>query len=122
VFLVCFSVISRVSFQNVTSWMAELTHYAPNVPVVLVGTKIDLRTNPELLSRLASRKETMVTYEEGVVLAEELKCETYCECSALTQKGLAEMFTATIQAAMEPKKLQSKYGKNKRNNNACEIL
>ncbi len=44
VFLVCFSVASAASFHNVSmKWVPELRHHAPFVPIVLVGTKTDLR-------------------------------------------------------------------------------
>ncbi|XP_031501582.1 rac-like GTP-binding protein RAC9 isoform X1 [Nymphaea colorata] len=40
VFLLAFSLISRPSFENVMKkWVPELRHYAPTVPIVLVGTK-----------------------------------------------------------------------------------
>ncbi|KAF3485837.1 hypothetical protein F2Q69_00053864, partial [Brassica cretica] len=46
VFILAFSLISRPSFENIgKKWAFELQHYAPNVPVVLVGTKLDLREN-----------------------------------------------------------------------------
>lgn len=44
VFLICYSVKSKESFDNVkVKWIPELRHHSPGVPVVLVGTKIDLR-------------------------------------------------------------------------------
>merc|ERR1712178_549932 len=48
VFLVCFSVVSMPSFNNVKSkWIPEIQHHAPGVPVILVGTKSDLRNDRE---------------------------------------------------------------------------
>ena len=45
VFLVAFSLISRASFENVKQkWYPELKHHCPNVPMILVGTKLDLRS------------------------------------------------------------------------------
>nr|GMC84898.1 rac-like GTP-binding protein 5 [Ipomoea batatas] len=42
VFLLAFSLISRPSFENISKkkWVPELRHYAPSVPIVLVGTKL----------------------------------------------------------------------------------
>ncbi|TVU01897.1 hypothetical protein EJB05_24039, partial [Eragrostis curvula] len=41
VFLLAFSLISRASYENIhKKWIPELRHYAPNVPIVLVGTKM----------------------------------------------------------------------------------
>ena len=44
VFLVCFSLISPASFVNVAEkWVPEVEHHCPNTPIVLAGTKLDLR-------------------------------------------------------------------------------
>ncbi|RDX98599.1 Rac-like GTP-binding protein RAC9, partial [Mucuna pruriens] len=44
VFLLCYSLISKASYENISKkWIPELRHYAPNVPIVLVGTKLDLK-------------------------------------------------------------------------------
>ena len=38
VFLLCYSVDNRTSFNNVmTKWVPELRHHCPNAPIVLVG-------------------------------------------------------------------------------------
>ncbi|KAI9198910.1 hypothetical protein LWI28_024214 [Acer negundo] len=51
IFLLAFSLISKASYENVyKKWIHELRHYAPNVPVVLVGTKLDLRDDKQFLS------------------------------------------------------------------------
>merc|ERR550525_269472 len=56
VFLVCFSVISDPSFNNVKQkWIPEITHHAPGVPIILVGTKSDLRNDEETRTRLANQ-------------------------------------------------------------------
>lgn len=44
VFLLCFSVVSPASFQNVPEkWVPEIRRHAPTAPLVLVGTQCDLR-------------------------------------------------------------------------------
>ncbi|VAI54118.1 unnamed protein product [Triticum turgidum subsp. durum] len=41
VFLLAFSLISKASYENVSKkWIPELKHYAPGVPIILVGTKL----------------------------------------------------------------------------------
>ena len=48
VFLVCFSVNSYASLQNVQEkWIPEVSHHCPDTPIILVGTKSDLREQPE---------------------------------------------------------------------------
>lgn len=38
VFLICYSVVSPSSFDNVTSkWYPELKHHCPDAPIILVG-------------------------------------------------------------------------------------
>ncbi|KAJ6906394.1 hypothetical protein NC652_023972 [Populus alba x Populus x berolinensis] len=48
VFLLAFSLISKASYENVAKkWIPELRHYAPGVPIILVGTKLDLRDDKQ---------------------------------------------------------------------------
>eukprot|EP01102_Stenamoeba_stenopodia_P002421 TRINITY_DN12245_c0_g1_i1.p1 TRINITY_DN12245_c0_g1~~TRINITY_DN12245_c0_g1_i1.p1 ORF type:complete len:179 (-),score=40.79 TRINITY_DN12245_c0_g1_i1:75-611(-) len=112
VFLVGFSVISPSSFENVKSrWMPELNHYCPNVPKLLVGTKTDMRLNHEAIDRLQERGLAPITPAQGAALAKEIGAVKYVECSAITQKGLKEVFDEAIRAAlaaMHPPKKSSK--------------
>lgn len=65
VFLICFSIISPASFENVrTKWHPEVKHHCPNTPFLLVGTKLDLRDDQETLARLAEKKLAPVTYQQ----------------------------------------------------------
>ena len=44
VFVLCFDVSNRSSFQNVTAkWIPEVRHFVPETPILLLGTKTDLR-------------------------------------------------------------------------------
>jgi len=53
VFLVTFSLVAPTSLENVFSkWYQELKHHAPNVPIILVGTKLDLRNEPRVIAKL----------------------------------------------------------------------
>ncbi|KAL6528965.1 GTP-binding protein Rho1 [Orobanche minor] len=50
VFILAFSLISKASYENVSKkWIPELKHYAPGVPIVLVGTKLGDGNRPKLL-------------------------------------------------------------------------
>eukprot|EP01133_Synstelium_polycarpum_P005638 gene5638-6507_t len=103
VFMVCFSVISRASFENVRSkWDAELSHHMPGVPKILVGTKCDLRGT-------TSRPE--ITQKEAFEMASALGFTTYVETSALTQVNLRELFSKAINAVVNgPAKKAPKKG------------
>ncbi len=51
VFLVCFSLVSPSTYESVSEkWIPELLHHAPGVPIILVGTKTDLREDPVIVS------------------------------------------------------------------------
>jgi len=105
VFLVCFSVISNASFENVkTKWVPEIQHHAPGVPILLVGTKSDLRKDSQTTKQLAQRGQKMVAPESANSMAKEVGAAKYLECSALTQEGLKQVFDDAIRAAMQPTK------------------
>jgi len=115
VFLVCFSVIATSSFENVKAkWIPEIQHHAPGVPLVLVGTKSDLRGDQEQMSQLTSKGLTMVSNQDAQIMAKEIGAAKYLECSALTQEGLKAVFDEAIRAALQPKKKKKKGG--------CQIL
>lgn len=91
VFLVCFSVVSRSSFENVEDkWVPELKKYARGVPFILVGTQSD-------------RRNRVVSSQEGVELAKRLGAVEYAECSAKTRDGLRDVFVGAIMTSTNAK-------------------
>jgi GTPase SAR1 family protein len=102
VFLVVFSVISPASLENVTSkWVPEIRHYCPVAPIILVGTKSDMRDQNDTLKYLSSKGLRPISYEEGSAKANEIGAK-YLECSAYTQKGLKQVFDEAIRAVICP--------------------
>ena len=67
---------------------------------MLCGLEIDLRDDKTILERLAKVKQKPITTEAGMKLARELKLQKYVECSALTGKGLKNVFNEAIIAAV----------------------
>eukprot|EP00013_Stygamoeba_regulata_P022177 CAMPEP_0177666338 /NCGR_PEP_ID=MMETSP0447-20121125/21530_1 /TAXON_ID=0 /ORGANISM="Stygamoeba regulata, Strain BSH-02190019" /LENGTH=194 /DNA_ID=CAMNT_0019172483 /DNA_START=195 /DNA_END=779 /DNA_ORIENTATION=- len=103
VFLLCFSIISPASFENVRAkWLPEVKHHCPSTPCLLVGTKIDLRDDRETLDRLAEKKLAPISFEQGTQMMKEIGAVKYLECSALTQKGLKNVFDEAIRAVIAP--------------------
>ena len=118
VFLACFSIISPASFENVKAkWYPEINHHCPNVPILVVGTKLDLREDKATIERLAEKKLAPVTHQQGLQLAKEIKAAKYLECSALTQKGLKAVFDEAIRTVLVP----SNAGKTKKKG-GCSVL
>ena len=104
VFLVCFSLISPASFENITSkWIPEITHHCPNIPFVLVGTKRDLRDDEDALERLKEKNLAPITQEQGKLKATEIKAELYREVSSLLGWGFG-VFRETSQIGLDCKK------------------
>jgi Ras-related C3 botulinum toxin substrate 1 len=111
VFLVAFSIISPHSFDNVKSkWWPEIQHHAPGVPIILVGTKSDLRNDQSMIQQLSAKGMTIITQDEAMNRATEIGSVKYLECSALTQEGLKNVFDEAIRAALNKPKKQTKTG------------
>jgi cell division control protein 42 len=93
VFLICFNVTSPPSFENVKEkWFPEVRHHCPATACIVVGTMVDLRDDPSVLEKLAKSRQRPISFEQGERLARELGAVKYVECSALTQKGLKNVF------------------------------
>lgn len=70
--------------------------------VVVVGTKIDLRDDRETLSALAEQGLVPLKREQGQKLANKVRAVKYMECSALTQRGLKQVFDEAVRAVLRP--------------------
>ncbi|XP_067615039.1 ras-like GTP-binding protein RhoL [Eurosta solidaginis] len=89
-FLLCYSISSRTSFENIKSkWWPEIRHFSNNVPVVLIGTKLDLRV---------PNSEKFVTTSEGRRLRKEIHAHSLVECSAKKKIGLNQVFEEAVRA------------------------
>ncbi|KAI9700912.1 MAG: Rho GTPase protein rac1 [Bogoriella megaspora] len=99
VFLICFSIVSPPSFDNVKAkWYPEIEHHAPNVPIILVGTKLDLRDDENTKDSLRQKKMAPIQYETAVQCSKDIKAQKYLECSALTQRNLKNVFDEAIRS------------------------
>lgn len=101
-----------------SAFTAVHTHCLPQV-----GTKLDLRVDRDTVARLHQRKQQAVSSAMGAAMAKEIgkRClaltnsdssspqrtlhpgaAKYLECSALTQKGLKQVFDDAIRAVLCP--------------------
>ena len=113
IFLVCYSIISRTSFDNITTkWIPEIKHHCPDTPFIIVGTKIDLRNDQMVLQKVGST----ITKNQGTNLANQMNAREYVECSALTQEGLKKVFDEAIRHAL------NKNFSKKKKKKGCLIL
>jgi len=102
VFLICFSVVSPPSFENVKEkWYPEIKHHCPTVPFLVVGTQSDLREDKTTLEKLAKSKQKPISTKDGEMLAASINAVKYVECSAYKQKNVKDVFDDAIIAVLE---------------------
>ncbi|XP_060788594.1 rho-related GTP-binding protein RhoA-A [Neoarius graeffei] len=115
VILMCFSIDSPDSLENIPEkWTPEVKHFCPNVPIILVGNKKDLRNDEHTRRELAKMKQEPVKAEEGRDMANRINASGYLECSAKTKDGVREVFEMATRAALQAKKRSKK--------NVCALL
>jgi len=104
VFIICFSIFSPSSFENVIKkWVPEIKNNMDNKPpIVLVGTKIDLRSKPAAVEALRNTGEEPISTEMGEQMQQEIGAYKYLECSALTQENLSTVFEEAARVVLSP--------------------
>ncbi|CAN1757809.1 Rac-like GTP-binding protein ARAC1 [Linum perenne] len=118
VFILAFSLISKASYENVSKkWIPELKHYAPGVPIILVGTKLDLRDDKQFF--IDHPGAVPISTAQGEELRKLIGAPAYIECSAKTQENVKAVFDAAIRVVLQPPKQKKKKNKAQK---ACSIL
>ncbi|CAM0880524.1 unnamed protein product [Alopecurus aequalis] len=103
VFILSFSLTSRASYENVhKKWMPELRRHAPGIPVLLVGTKLDLREDRAYLADHPA--QSIITTEQGEELRKQIDAVAYVECSSKTQRNIKAVSDTAIKAVLQPQR------------------
>ena len=110
VFLLLFDVTcSEGQFRDLLpKWWVELKFYCPTVPVILVGSKVDLRENGDI--------ET-ISAEEGEAMAGQIGAVQYIEVSCCNNLGVRQVFDEAIRVG-----LSYQSNNNESNKRVCEVL
>ncbi|XP_070281932.1 transforming protein RhoA-like isoform X2 [Myotis yumanensis] len=109
VILMCFSIDNPDSLENIPEkWTPEVKHFCPNVPIILVGNKKDLRNDEHTRWELAKMKQKPVKPEEGRDMANRIGALGYVECSAKTKDGVREVFEMATRAALRARRGKKK--------------
>ncbi|KAH0382890.1 Rho protein, partial [Aureobasidium melanogenum] len=93
--LLCFSIPSRDSLNSLKGQWKHIveTHfnYDESIPVIVLGLQRDLRRE---------NVEGMVFAQEALRVAAEMRCDRYCECSAVTGELCAEVWEDIVKTAV----------------------
>jgi len=115
VFLICFSVVNSTSFENVQAkWYPEVIHFCPDVPQILVGTKIDLRKDPDTIKKIEHSGQSLISFEQGDGLAKRIKAIRYLECSAKTGENLKTVFDEAVKSVL--------FNKTRKEGGGCSLI
>ncbi|KAJ5956633.1 hypothetical protein N7501_010912 [Penicillium viridicatum] len=87
VVVIAFDISNRDTLAGLKEWRNDITRYfqyghGERLPVMMIGLKRDLRREGE----------EIIYPQEGYRIAQELRCDRYAECSAVTGELLAETF------------------------------
>ncbi|EMD34468.1 hypothetical protein CERSUDRAFT_86564 [Gelatoporia subvermispora B] len=100
VILIVFSVDFPASLANVQDkWYPEVAHFCEGVPLILVGTKIDLRRDEQTRRMLSAQGQIPITPERGQAVAKEIGAK-YVECSSKTGAGVQEVFQLALKESL----------------------
>ncbi|NXO52133.1 RHOB protein, partial [Aramus guarauna] len=101
VILMCFSVDRPNSQQNILDfWVPEIKLFCPTVPIVLVATKIELRSDEGMKKQLTTLGKEPINTTEGKALAASIGAYAYLECSAKTKEGVDTALEIISQCAL----------------------
>lgn len=82
--------------KNFLEFFSFLSGYAPRVPIILVGTKLDLRNDPHTLDQLAEKNQRPISQSQGEYLAHVCSAKVYLECSSMLNFNVRNVFDHAI--------------------------
>ncbi|KAH8695432.1 putative Rho-like small GTPase [Talaromyces proteolyticus] len=85
--ILAYDISDRTTLDSLKGWRSEITRYfqsgsGERIPVMMLGLKRDLRTE----------NDQIIYPQEACRIAQELHCDRYAECSAVTGELIAEAF------------------------------
>ncbi|XP_074117737.1 rho-related GTP-binding protein RhoN isoform X1 [Sminthopsis crassicaudata] len=100
--LICFDISRPETLDSVLKkWQGETQEFCPNAKVVLVGCKLDMRTDLATLRELSKQRLIPVTHEQGSVLARQVGAVSYVECSSRSsERSVRDVFHVATVASL----------------------
>ncbi|KAH7112046.1 P-loop containing nucleoside triphosphate hydrolase protein [Dactylonectria macrodidyma] len=115
--------IDRPDYFDLTEemWLPEIDHFAPGVPIILVGLRKDARDDPNPDD---PREISFISKELGEKTANRIGALTFIECSSFTGEGVKEVFEAAARAALfgPPRKIKKTKERKGRSRAQCVVF
>jgi GTPase SAR1 family protein len=103
-------------------WFKEVTHHCPDKPIIVLALQTDRRTDKATIEMFdRARQGHIVTPEEGMAMAKELRARRYLECSAVMQQGSQEVLKALVEVGTNGKQVKSQKI-SKKTNRECIVM
>ncbi|VDO05365.1 unnamed protein product [Rodentolepis nana] len=114
VILLCYAVDSPTSLSNVVhTWSVEVKKFCPQVPVLIVGCKSDLRGSMSFRGKLVNPKE-------AVEIQRQIGARIQIECSAKTLSNVHTVFQLAAEYVLQGEDLHDNHS-SKRGPQNCLI-
>ncbi|CAH8449178.1 unnamed protein product [Schistosoma turkestanicum] len=78
----------------------QIRNFLPNVPVILVANKKDLRNDVVTKKELQRMKQQPVKESDGKSMASKIGAQAYVECSAKQKDGVNDVFETAARIAL----------------------
>ena len=104
VFIVCYSVVDRDSFESVESfWIPEIRKRCKKTPIILVATGRDIEDENGNVSEQEELNEN-VSKQEGLNIMNKCRADYYVECATKNKEKVKELFDAALMSVIKNKK------------------
>ncbi|KAJ5067689.1 rac-like gtp-binding protein arac9 [Anaeramoeba ignava] len=105
VIMMLYSTVSKTSLENVqTLWVPEVRSQTPKTPIILVGTKLDLKND---FNYSKEHAEEIISAKEGEEISKKIGAVGFIETSAKTTQNIKSAFDLalrTVLGEIKPKK------------------
>ncbi|GCB68538.1 hypothetical protein scyTo_0008244 [Scyliorhinus torazame] len=114
--LICFDTSRPETLDSVLKkWQSETQEFCPNAKVLVVGCKIDMRTDLNVLRELSKQRLIPVTHEQGSTVARQIGATAYVECSSkVSENSVRDVFHVTTLASVNKMQKNLKRSNSKR--------
>ena len=101
----CYAIDMPDSLSNIIDkWLPEIRFYVPQLPIILVGIKKDLRNDPITCRRLKLTNQRTLKYEDGHIISKRIRAAYFFECSCKTNEYIQDIFQTAAKLTLNENK------------------